>query len=338
MVSFTSTFSKYALNTENLNYSAQRVFGIRLKPALRHRSQSFDHILSPCKELLKTAAGGGGVGSSALLSPVRGATPDLLLNDSGYYGSSVVSQATSPRYMSTSVGANETAWFSRQRSFHVHQQGQAAGGAAAAVGQQQRRMPFYHTMSMYSTNTQTDDNCNTTTMSHLDQNSFSRKSHFLIPFKVVSLSLVSSIWSLCSCTESVLSPQPVVRTSSFSSSNILRRSFGRLPSALFSPITAPASSDRSDSRRSSSTGQRGDRMFCSWRKSTPVRIRSKSSDTAAFLDGESPADDESAAVRKRHKRATSKKSTSSPRRQTRLSSSSTDNLLAPEKHCTSTAR
>ena len=43
-------------------YSAQRVFGIRLKPALRHRSQSFDHILSPCKELLKTAAGEGGVG------------------------------------------------------------------------------------------------------------------------------------------------------------------------------------------------------------------------------------------------------------------------------------
>ena len=54
------------------------------------RSQSFDHILSPCKELLRTAGG-----DSSVLSPTRGATPDLLLaNDSGYYSAS---QATSPR-------------------------------------------------------------------------------------------------------------------------------------------------------------------------------------------------------------------------------------------------
>lgn len=145
----------------------------------RLRSQSFDHILSPCKDLLRTAAGTGAGGGSALLSPVRGATPDLLLNDSGYYGSSAVSQATSPRYMSTSVGgASNDAWFGRQRSFHVHQPQGVAGGQAAAAAQ--RRMPFYHTMSMYST-TQTDDNCNNTnTVSQLGQNSFSRKSSFFV--------------------------------------------------------------------------------------------------------------------------------------------------------------
>ena len=107
--------------------------------------------------------------------------------------------------MSTSMGGGGTSdiWFTRQRSFHSQQQSShhsqlgatpgghgrhqtfsvsstsasaAASGATpgSAHGSSQRRIPFYHTMSMYAT-TQTDDNCNSAPTSQLTQNSFSRK-------------------------------------------------------------------------------------------------------------------------------------------------------------------
>ena len=109
-------------------------------PLNSSRSQSVEHILSPCKELLK----------SGMMSPGRGATPDLLLaNDSGYYsGGGSISQATSPRCMSSSVGPGA--------SFDFFQRGGRTGSFAAPSGIARQlsyepgKRQFYHTMSMYS--------------------------------------------------------------------------------------------------------------------------------------------------------------------------------------------